>query len=53
MIKKENTQITFITSKKVKEILIDEAEYQGRTVSNLVNQIVNHYIKNKKTISLE
>jgi hypothetical protein len=53
MISKENKRIATTVSKTIYKVLQDEAEYQGRTVGNLVSQIIKHYIKNKKNISLE
>jgi len=53
LIKEENTKITFVTTKEVHKLLKEEAEYQCSSVSSLVAQIVNYYLKNKKTISLE
>ncbi|WP_373899254.1 ribbon-helix-helix domain-containing protein [Haloimpatiens sp. FM7315] len=48
MIKKENTRINVTISKKIHEMLVKEAEYEDRSVSNLVLQIIKkHYnIKN-------
>lgn len=48
MIKKENTRITVTVPKEIHARLIEEAEYEDRSVSNLVLQIIKeHYnIKN-------
>ena len=50
MIKNENTRITITLPKKTLKKLKNEAEYDGRSVSNLVLKIINeHYkIKNDK-----
>lgn len=53
LIRKENDKVTFIISKEIKQILKDEASYQGISVSGLVAQIIKYYIKNRKNISLD
>lgn len=47
MINDENTRITFTLPKKTLEKLQDEAEYEGRSVSNLVLKIINEHYKIK------
>lgn len=47
MIKDENTRITVIISKEVREKLIYEAECEDRTVSNLVFKILKEHYKMK------
>lgn len=48
MIKKENTRITVTVPKNIHKMLIEESEYECRSVSNLVLKIIKeHYnIKN-------
>lgn len=44
MVKKENTRINITISKKVHELLKKEAEYEGRSVSNMTYKILmDHY----------
>lgn len=46
MISKKNTRIKVTISKKQKEELKALAEYEGRTISNLVAFLIKEYLKN-------
>jgi len=48
LIKEENTKATFVLPKTTHEELMKIAEYEGRSLSNLVLYIVNDYLKNRK-----
>lgn len=50
MIKEENTMISVIIPKVLKEKLIKEAEYEDRSLSNLVAKILREHceIKNEE-----
>jgi hypothetical protein len=44
MIRKENTTVTSVIPKKVYELLAKEAEYEDRSISNMVCKIIkDHY----------
>lgn len=47
MIKKENTRIYVTISKKIHKKLKAEAEYEGRSVSNMAATIIKKYYKEK------
>lgn len=47
MIKKENTRVQITIPKKVHKMLQDEAEYEDRSVSNLVLKIIKKHYKIK------
>jgi len=47
MIKDENTRITVTIPKKIHEKLEREADYEDRSVSNLVLKIIKEYYKIK------
>lgn len=47
MISKDNTRIAITIPKELLAQLKDEAEYQGRSVSNLVSWIIKNYFKAK------
>jgi hypothetical protein len=53
MIKKENTTATFVLPKTVQQELTEIAEYEGRTLSNLVLFIVKEYLKNRSNTNKE
>lgn len=50
MIKKENTMVTSVIPKKIYEMLAKEAEYEDRSISNMICKIIkDHYkIKDKE-----
>ncbi|RXI57268.1 hypothetical protein DP122_00360 [Clostridium tetani] len=48
MIKKENTRIYVTISKKLHSKLKNEAEYEGRSVSNMAATIIKKYYKEKE-----
>ncbi|KYH35813.1 hypothetical protein CLTEP_02060 [Clostridium tepidiprofundi DSM 19306] len=45
MIKEENTRITVTITKEIHKRLIEEAEYEDRSVSNLVLKIIKEHYK--------
>lgn len=45
MIKNENTRISVTLPRELHEKLLNEAEYEGRSVSNLVLKIIKSYYK--------
>jgi hypothetical protein len=47
MIKKENTMIASVIPKKVYEMLVKEAEYEDRSISNMVCKIIKDHYKVK------
>lgn len=47
MIKQENTRITITIPKKIHKRLLKEAEYEDRSISNLVLQIIKKHYKIK------
>lgn len=47
MIKEENTRISVTVPKELHEKLLEEAEYEDRSVSNLVLKIIKDYYKIK------
>lgn len=47
LIKKENTRIYVTISKKLHNKLKDEAEYEGRSISNMAATIIKKYYKEK------
>lgn len=47
MIKKENTRIYVTISKKIHKKLKDEAEYEGRSISNMAATIIKNYYESK------
>lgn len=47
MIKNENTRITFTLPKKIYKRLEKEADYEDRSVSNLVLKIIKEHYKIK------
>lgn len=47
MIKNDNTRISVTVSKKLYEKLLKEAEYEDRSVSNLVLKIIKEHYKIK------
>lgn len=49
VIKRSNTRVTFVLPKDTHETLKEIAEYEGRTVSNLLQIIVRDYINNNNT----
>ena len=49
VIKRSNTRVTFVLPKDAHETLKEIAEYEGRTVSNLLQIIVKDYIDNNST----
>ncbi|RXI70528.1 ribbon-helix-helix domain-containing protein [Clostridium tetani] len=54
MISKKNTRIKVTVSKKLNAKLKEIAEYEGRSVSNLVLHIIKEYVsKNYKDIYKE
>lgn len=46
VIKRSNTRVTFVLPKEEHETLKEIANYEGRTVSNLLQIIIKDYIKN-------
>lgn len=53
MIKKENVRVIITMPKELQELLKEQAEYQNRSVSNLVVTILKRYIKTKKNIDID
>lgn len=49
VIKRSNTRVTFVLPKDTHETLKEIANYEGRTVSNLLQIIVKDYIDNNST----
>jgi len=50
MIKKENIRIQVVMSKKLYTKLKDDAEFEGRTISNLSAKIIADYYKYEKEV---
>jgi hypothetical protein len=48
LIKKENTKATFVIPKTMFNELIEIAEFEGRSLSNLLLYIVTEYLRNRK-----
>ncbi|MCD3202842.1 ribbon-helix-helix domain-containing protein [Clostridium botulinum] len=48
MIKNDNKKFSVILPKKIYELLIKEAEYEDRSVSNMAAQIIKKHYLNKK-----
>lgn len=46
VLKKSNTRVTFVIPKETHDTLKEIANYEGRTVSNLLQLIVKEYIQN-------
>lgn len=48
VIKKENTRINVVIPKKIHKMLMKEADYEDRSVSNLVLKIIKEHYKIKE-----
>jgi hypothetical protein len=48
LIKKENTRINVVIPKKIHKMLLEESEYEDRSVSNLVLKIIKEHYKIKE-----
>lgn len=45
MIKKENTTVTSVIPKKVYKLLAKEADYEDRSISNMICKIIKDHYK--------
>jgi predicted CopG family antitoxin len=53
MIKRENVRIAVTISRQMYERLKEEAEYEGRSVSNLAAWLIKQYLKRKGKIDTD
>jgi len=47
MLKEGNTRLTIVITKEIRDKLIKEAEFEDRSVSNLVSKILKEHYKIK------